>query len=311
MGTVLCWFRAKMHVCRASGRPIIHRMRRSDLVTRLDGEFKIVGHPENLLEWALNDQNRKAFNPDFLEHRTACVLEGTEEVEQVITVVFVTDSIIEQLAAYPASLVFTHHHFDCHEDERGIEPLRCEQLEELRRQGHSLYVAHAPLDTHSVYGTSRVLARLLNVPHDSGFFEYAGTDVGVIGRIEPVAFAAFAERARLVLERPVVATVQYRERVKKVAIAAGGGDFAQVAEEVGQADCDTLVTGPVENRWANPMVQENHRRFLEICEQYAVNLIGGTHYGTERPSMIAVVKMFQQWGIPALYLEDASLLQST
>ncbi len=286
-------------------------MRRSDLVTRLDSEFKIAGHPENLLEWALNDENREAFNPDFLDRRTACVLAGAENVANVFTVVFVTDAIIEELAAHPASLVFTHHHFDCHEDERGIEPLRRDQLEELRRQGHSLYVAHAPLDTHPVYGTSLVLARLLEVPHESGFFKYAGTDVGVIGRIEPTVFSDLAERVRRVLERPSVTTVQHRQSVHKVAIAAGGGDFGQVAEEVAQAGCDTLITGPVQNRWANPLVQENHRCFLEICQRCGVNLIGGTHYATERPSMIAVVKMFRQWGIPATYLEDDGLLQST
>ena len=83
------------------------------------------------------------------------------------------------------------------------------------------------------------------------------------------------------------------------------------SELVDRLDRDLGITGPVEDLWQDPSVQENRRRFRELCHHYRVNLIGGTHYATERPAMVAVVELFRKWGIPATYMEDHDLLQAT
>jgi len=283
-------------------------MKLHGLAARLDHEFRIVGHPEDLTDFAVVDDNRALVNPSFLARRTALMLEGDEEIQDVICVVFVTDAIVEQLAARRNCLVFTHHHFDYHEDDRGLQPIRPGQLNKLLERGHSLYVAHAPLDTHPVYGTSRVLAALAGVQPEDEFFEYFGSSVGVMGRIPPVDFEEYAERVRMALERPCVTRVNCRGSVAKVAVVAGGGDLPEVLEEAARAGCDTLVTGTVEHRWNIPFARDNNRRFHDLNERLRLNLVGGTHYGTERPAMIAVTRMFGQWQVPAHFTEDDSLL---
>jgi len=283
-------------------------MKLHDLAACLDQEFRIFGHPENLTDFAVVDNNRASVNPSFLKRRTALMLEGNEEIQDVICVVFVTDVIVEQLASRRNCLLFTHHHFDYHEDERGLQPIRAGQLNKLLEGGHSLYVAHAPLDTHPIYGTSRVLAGLVGVHPEEEFFEYFGSSVGVMGRIVPVDLEEYAERVRMALERPCITMVNCRGSVTKVAVVAGGGDRPEVLEEAARAGCDTLVTGTVEHRWDIPFARDNNRRFHDLNERLRLNLIGGTHYGTERPAVVAVTRMFSQWQVSAFFMEEDSLL---
>jgi putative NIF3 family GTP cyclohydrolase 1 type 2 len=285
-------------------------MKLHDLAARLDREFNVAGHPENLTDFAVVDDNRALVNPSFLGRHTALMLRGNEEVQGVICVVFVTDAIVELLSARRNCLLFTHHHFDYHEDERGLEPIRSGQLDSLVGQGHSLYVAHAPLDVHPVYGTSRTLTALAGVPPEEEFFEYFGSSVGVMGRIAAVGFEEYAEKVRMAIERPCVTRVNYRGSVEKVAVVAGGGDLPEVLEEAARAGCDTLVTGTVEHRWNIPFAQDNNRRFHDLNRRLRLNLVGGTHYGTERPAMMAVTRMFREWQVPAHFMEDDSLLHA-
>jgi len=117
-----------------------------------------------------------------------------------------------------------------------------------------------------------------------------------------------AERVRTALQRPRITKVRCRESVAKVAVVAGGGDMPQVLEEAARAGCDTLVTGTVEHRWDIPFAQDNNHRFHELNRLHRLNLVGGTHFSTERPAMIAVTRMFSQWNVPGCFMEDETLL---
>jgi len=45
----------------------------------------------------------------------------------------------------------------------------------------------------------------------------------------------------------------------------------------------------------------------ELNGRLKMNLIGGTHYGTERPAMIRILDFFSENGIKCNYLEDDEL----
>jgi hypothetical protein len=95
-----------------------------------------------------------------------------------------------------------------------------------------------------------------------------------------------------------------------LAVVAGGGDLPDLLQTACDHGCDTLLTGTVENRFAVPVLQELNKQFHELNMKLKLNLIGGTHYGTERPAMIRVVKMFTEYGIPCEYCEDEDLLNA-
>jgi hypothetical protein len=80
----------------------------------------------------VTEQNTSLVFPDFLKKKTGLMLKGSSIIENVYTVVFITNQIIRKLAAQNSPcLVFTHHNFDYHEDSRGIQALSFENLKKI------------------------------------------------------------------------------------------------------------------------------------------------------------------------------------
>lgn len=280
------------------------------VVSELDREFDALAGREDLVQWAVTEANCRWMNPTFLKQKTGLMIVGLEKIHSVRTSVFVGDRIVQKLSHVPPCLVLTHHNFNWFEDERGLQPISAEKIQALAKQGHSVYVSHAPLDTHPVYGTSVALAAEIGITPSARFYEYFGVPTGVIGEVTEQDLHIFAEHVRKCLLRPRVDLAQHRPRVHKVAIVAGGGDLPDVLQEACDLGCDTMVLGTLENRWAVKGVQEAHKEFLRLNERLQLNLIGGSHFGTERPAMVRAVQFFEQMGIAAEYCEDEELLSA-
>jgi putative NIF3 family GTP cyclohydrolase 1 type 2 len=104
-------------------------MKTSDLICRLDKEFKIADCTENLIEFAITPDNHQFVNPAFLKGQTGLMIKSSETIEKVFTVVFITDEIIDKVSKEQNGLIFTHHHFDYYESEKGLQAIRPEQIE--------------------------------------------------------------------------------------------------------------------------------------------------------------------------------------
>ncbi len=282
----------------------------SALTLKLDHEFRIAENAEDLVEWAVTDLNRPHVGPAFLEGRTGLMLQGDDTVQKAYTAVFVSDTVVEKILRQRNCLLFTHHHFNYYEDEKGFQPISPETMEALRRAGHSIYVAHAPLDTHARHGTSIALERLTDIAVEYLFYDYLGAPTALVGRVGKTGFQDFASIVCRKLQRPRLTLQQHRPAVEKVAVAAGGGGLPDLLQYAYNAGCDTLLTGTVENRWTAPLFQELNREFHELNARLRLNLVGGTHFGTERPAMLAVTELFETWGINSEYCEDELLLQA-
>jgi putative NIF3 family GTP cyclohydrolase 1 type 2 len=276
----------------------------------LDKEFNAGNNGENLVEFAVTDDNKKCFSPAFLANKTGLINSSSDEIEKVFTVVFITQIIVDKLINKRNSLIFTHHHFNYHEDERGILPVSPEIFKTLREAGISVYVAHAPLDTHKIYGTSIALAETCNIKPEKLFFDYLGAPVALVGNIDKTDFDTFSETVRQNIQRPFLTLHKHKDDVGKIAVVAGGGDMPELLQQAFDLGCDTLLTGTVEHRWALPVIQENNRKFHKLNKKLKLNLIGGTHYATERPAMIKVVELIRALGLDCEYCEDEMLLNS-
>jgi putative NIF3 family GTP cyclohydrolase 1 type 2 len=281
-----------------------------DLQGKLDSEFKVAENKEDLTAFALTPDNRPFVCEEFVSHQTGLLTRNAEEVDVVLTTVFITEEIVRQASQYHNALIFTHHHFDYFESERGLQPISREYLEELRAHRISIYVAHAPLDTHRTFGTSQCLATVCGVTIDKYFFDYFGAPTAVIGSIEKTTYVDFVRHVQSRLERPFLTQEKHRDAVCRVAVVAGGGDIPDLLREVYEERCDTLLTGTVEQRWALPAVQEGNRQFRNLNQTLGINLVGGTHYATERPAMRKIVEYFVGLGIESRYLEDQLLLSA-
>jgi len=285
-------------------------MKTADLIYILDKEFKIADCTENLIEFAITPENHQFVNPAFLKGQTGLMIKSSETIEKVFTVVFITDEIIDKISIEQNGLIFTHHHFDYYEDEKGLQAIRPEQIEKLIKANHSLYVAHAPLDTHEKYGTSIALAKICGISIEKLFFNYFGAPTALFGRIQRTSFEKFACSVQENLSRPILTLHKHEDYIEKIGVVAGGGDMVEILQEVYDNNCDTLLTGTVEHRWDIPFIQEGNKKFHELNKKLKISLIGGTHYGTERPAMISVNQLFEKIGVESEFIEDKRLLLS-
>lgn len=279
-------------------------MRTTEIVALIDDEFSIATNEEALTDFAILDESQSYVYPPFLDGETGLFTCCSAEIEQVITGVFLTREFVESVPQ--DSLIVTHHHFDYFEDERGLVPLSAETLKTLSERNTSIYALHAPLDTHPVHGTSRILAEYCGISVSEMFFDYYGAPAALIGNVPAQSVAVFSDCVRNALQRPDVTVHKHRANVERVAVIAGGGDMPGILQHAHDAKCDTMFTGTIVNRWGFP--RGANREFLDLNNDLRLNLIGGTHYGTERPAMIKLVGFFENRGIPCRFVEDSSLL---
>lgn len=152
------------------------------------------------------------------------------------------------------------------------------------------------------------MAELCGIAIEKYFYDYYGAPTALIGHINKASFEVFSDFIQKKLERPVLTLEKNKDYVEKIAVVAGGGDLPDLLQQVYDYGCDTLLTGTVEHRWAVPFIQEGNRQFHELNKKLKINLIGGSHYGTERPAMIKFTEYITQLGIECRYIEDNILL---
>ncbi len=82
-----------------------------------------------------------------------------------------------------------------------------------------------------------------------------------------------------------------------VAVCAGGGNQTFVIEELIENNIKTLVTGIT---LKSDLSEAAH----ELLKNNRINLIGGTHYSTEKFACMAMCKYFSKLGLSAEFIED-------
>ena len=281
-----------------------------EIVKKLDKEFSIKSNQENLTEWAVTNENKNYINLDFLERKTGLMTKNSTIIKKICTSVFITDNIVHKILKNEKCLIITHHNFNYFESEKGLQPIKPEILKSLLETKNSIYVAHAPLDTHKKYGTSLCLAELCEIGIEKLFFDYFGAPTALVGNIKRERFENFCERIRKKIQRPHLSLIKNHEYVQKIAVVAGGGDIPEILQQAYNFGCDTLFTGTIEHRWNLPFIQESNKKFHELNKKLKLNLIGGTHYATERPSMIRILEFFRGYELENEYIEDIELLNS-
>lgn len=283
-------------------------MKLYDIVGKLDEDFLFSNEMEDLANWSFTKDSKKYLNEDFLEKQTGLMIKGSENISEVFTCVFVTDEIINQIKFKPNCLLVTHHNFDYYEDGRGLCPISEENLLQLVENNVSLYVAHAGLDTHEIYGTSKCLADLLDIEIEEYFFDYFGKPTAIIGKVKNNNFAELVNLAKEKINKDYLTIKINSSSVSRIAVIAGGGDEPDILRKSFELGADTLIGGTIKNNWKVPIVQELNKEFHELNEELKLNLIGGSHYGTERPAMIKLVEYFEKLDMKSYFIEDENLL---
>lgn len=278
------------------------------LTGALDAHFRVdrVTHDDwtQAYEHAYGDAEswRAQLVPGFEGRCAGLAVRGGDLVEQAVTCVFPGDELIASLE--PRTLLFSEHPLD-YSDRGGFAPV---DLAELHARECSLYVVHAPLYQHPELAPSRLLADGLEL---DGVETYFPLDPGLPGGIAAIGgsartVAGLADRICAFLGPgiPVHVLTRTAERAGRVAVVAGNGARPELLAASLERGCRTYVTGNAATNSEVARVRERVRAFRELADREHVTLIDATHYGTERPSQLAMVEWFRQRGLPARFGEN-------
>ncbi len=283
-------------------------MEAKELYKSLDKDFEIVKYKD---EWGIGLEDNKFINPDFKERYIGVMLDNSDKINKVYTSTFPDTNILDEILGRNETdiLLFSHHAMGYDPTLKGFPfyNIPVDYLKELKRRRISFYVLHIPLDKNGIYSTSMSLARVLHLTVESEFCEYLGCKVGVICQTDFTKITDFTLHVRKIIGHDIKVR-QYGRRIiekRRVAIAAGGGCFDFIARELTELGLNTYLTGITKPMPSFEPAKEFHR----IVKESKINVVGATHYSTEKYACMAMEEYFAGLGIKAEFIEGTPRLE--
>lgn len=244
---------------------------------------------------------------NFKQRSMGLVCDFATEINRVYTAVFPSDMVLTKIINdnVTDALLFVHHPsiWDIRSAEI-FKQMNVDLLGKLKERHVAIYNLHVPLDNYGEYSTSVTLARVLGIKIEKAFAPYYGAMAGVIGRIDLVNIDDLRQKFETVIGHQV-GFYPYGDKIIKnnlMAIVAGGGNEINILEEVIKEGVNTFVTGiTVKNTYS----QAIHK----FAEKQQINILGGTHYSTEKFACLAMVDYFKKLGLSAEYVVDEPMVE--
>jgi putative NIF3 family GTP cyclohydrolase 1 type 2 len=271
-----------------------------EVYNRLEDDFIKAGISDN---WYRNMSEIEPFLCENFKYRSmGLVCDFTETINHVYTAVFPTKKVLHKVLENTSeAMVFLHHPicWDLKKSSNGIYQMDISQLEMLKKKHISIYVLHHPLDNYSEYSTSKTLADALDIDIIKPFANINGAVCGIIGKTKYITTNELQKKYSEVVGHEIK-LYQYGDNNiagNLVAVCAGGGNQTIVIQELIENNIKTLITGI---SLKNDHSVETH----ELEKNNRINVLGGTHYSSEKFACIAMCKYFQKMGVPAEFIED-------
>jgi putative NIF3 family GTP cyclohydrolase 1 type 2 len=228
---------------------------------------------------------------------------NTDFIKKIYTSTFASVDVLKRVLDKNENdiMIFSHHPVPQKPDENSPYPeIPLYLVEKLKESRISLFSYHIPLDGHNLYSPSYSLALALGLkPYDTFYFQN-GIEMGELcestySNINEVVIHLehlFGHAVRL---------YNYGDeevKNKRIAIVAGCAKNPDMYEYLYIKGINTFITGVTnkEITWT----QSIH----EQAKVNGINLIGGTHFSTEKFALISLVKFFEGLGIPCEFLDE-------
>jgi putative NIF3 family GTP cyclohydrolase 1 type 2 len=282
-------------------------MNAKELYEKIDRDFEIDKYED---DWSFVEFN-EFINPDFKERYIGIMLDNADEIDKVYTSTFPDMTILDDiLSRNETNILFLSHHamgYDPMLDGFPFYNIPITYLKKLKERRISFYVLHIPLDKNGTYSTSVNLAKELQLQITAEFCEYLGSKVGVICKTSFTKLEDFALHVENVMGHAINIR-RYGDEIierKTVGVAAGGGCIDFVADELAALGINTFLTG-----CTRPIPSfEPNMEFHRIAKENKINLVGATHYSTEKFACMAVVEYFAGLGIEAEFIEGVPCME--
>ena len=283
------------------------KMRASDLYNQLEKDFVKPDIIENWYNYMAELEDYICDN--FKQRSIGLVCDFTEEVNKVYTAVFPSDKVLTKILNDGASnaMLFLHHPSDwdlSKNPNQAFYQMNTKLLDQFKESKISIFNFHYPLDNFGEYATSKTLADALGVTITKTFAKVDGATCGVIGITDCKNVNELNARYAQVVGHKTKLYKYGNDLIANntVGIVAGGGNDADTVKELIDEGVNVLISGLTR---INTYSQEAHK----LEEKHKINLLGGTHYSSEKFACIAMCKYFEKLGLPAEFIPDMPCLE--
>jgi len=260
-------------------------------------------------EWAKYMESIADFLSDNFKRRSmGLVCDNAQEISKVYTAVFPSDNVMQSVLdkGEKEVMLFVHHPsiWDIRKAPAAFQQMDRGLLEKFRERQISIYNLHVPLDNYGKYSTSSTLAEALGLKDLKPFAEYFGGLAAVFGKTVFSTIQELREKFEAVLGHRT-SLYQYGTgeiKNKSVAVAAGGGNMVEILEKIAGEGVNTFVTGVTIR---NSHTQKAH----DYAREKGINILGGTHYSTEKPACQSMCDYFKKLGLPSEFIEDVPVFE--
>ncbi|MCL2768315.1 MAG: Nif3-like dinuclear metal center hexameric protein [Synergistaceae bacterium] len=277
-------------------------MRATELYDRLNADFIKEGIKD--VDWANRMPHlHKYLFPEFMQNGgMGLMCDFTNEVGKVYTTVFLSDRVLARLLSDDVSdaVLFSHHptNWDL-KDRNGNYAATEEYIAKLKERNISIYVLHHPLDNFGKFSTCGTLADKLKMRIEEPAFLYFGAYCGIVGTLDCKTTGELHDHYSQTVGHKTSLYQYGDERLKgeKIALCPGGGNDMFVVNEMTERNIGTLITGVT-------IVNDHSRETHEFEKANRINVLGGTHYSTEKYAPMEMCKYFNSLGLPSEFIED-------
>jgi len=273
------------------------------LYKKLDEDFE--------LDQCKDDWSRMDFNEyiseNFEQRYMGILLDNSEEITSAYTAVFPSDHVLNKILKFRKEgvLLITHHPmvWDITSPKIFLD-INPKLLPKLKQEKISIYTIHVPLDKNGEYSTTTSLAKALEIVPKGEFYDYFGVKVGIYGKTNLKTPEELAHKFSNIVGHKTKLWKYGSDVIEdhNVALIAGGGNEIDIIQEIVDLGINTYVTGIT-------ALNEYSKNVHEFEKEKRINVIGGTHYSTEKFACITLCKYFQRLGLNCEFIEDQPLLE--
>lgn len=276
------------------------------LYERLEKDFI---NPSLSDDWASRMEFAFEFlSENFKKRSMGLLCDNSQEIDKVYTAVFPSDEVMQSILNKNETdiMLFVHHPliWDIRTAPEVFQQMDRNLLEQFKKRRISIYNLHVPLDNYGQYSTSVNLARALTIKVRKPFAPYFGALCGVFGKTEFLTIQESRKKFESVVGHK---TSLYQNDIdeiknKTVAIVAGGGNDIDILKEVVKEGVNTFVTGIT-------ILNDHSKAAHDYAKENKINILGGTHYSTEKFACIAMCEYFEKLGLPTEFVNDKPVLE--
>src|SRR3989338_9203910 len=244
------------------------------------------------------------------------MIANSNEVNKIYTAFAPSRYVLEEIRSRGIVnvLLIVKHAFDWDGRRNGQGFLHFTEREYqlMESTGISIYSLHTPLDKNrndKVVSTAYAFAKVIKLKVEREFAVESEQNpellLGLIGKMPDGKLTVLVKRLNSLLDYSVK-VMKVNEEVGKCAVVTGGGFVPRIIEEAKERGVNTYITEVITPN-ASEYCKKNYKSTLSAANKIGINIIGCSHYLTEKWAMLFSIPYFAQL-CKSEFIEDKEAL---